>query len=95
MTPRERLLADIRRLADGLPCVGLADGRLEIGVREARLAGLKLEPDGRPGLEGDAAMAEACSKASAVWRFCSSSPAPTCCQVAWDGRNGFRTHADQ
>lgn len=42
MTPRERLLADIRRLADGLPCVGLADGRLEVGVREARLAGLEL-----------------------------------------------------
>lgn len=52
MTPRERLLADIRRLADGLPCVGLA--------------GLELEPDGRSGPEGDAAMAEACSKASAV-----------------------------
>ena len=66
MTPRERLLADIRRLADGLPCVGLADGRLEVGVREARLAGLELEPDGRSGPEGDAAMAEACSKASAV-----------------------------
>ena len=64
MTPRERLLADIRRLADGLPCVGLADGRLEVGVREARLAGLEL--DGRSGPEGDAAMAEACSKASAV-----------------------------
>lgn len=53
-------------LADGLPCVGLADGRLEVGVREARLAGLELEPDGRSGPEGDAAMAEACSKASAV-----------------------------
>lgn len=66
MTPRERLLADIRRLADELPCVGLADGRLEVGVREARLAGLELEPDGRSGPEGDAAMAEACSKASAV-----------------------------
>lgn len=65
MTPRERLLADIRRLADGLPCMGIADGRLEVGVHEARLAGLELEPDGRPG-EGDAAMAEACSKASAV-----------------------------
>lgn len=61
MTPRGRLLADIRRLADGLPCVGLADGCLE-----ARLAGLELEPDGRSGPEGDAAMAEACSKASAV-----------------------------
>lgn len=56
MTPRGRLLADIRRLADGLPCVSIADGRLEVGVREARLAGP----------EGDAAMAEACSKASAV-----------------------------
>ena len=66
MTPRERLLADIRRLADGLPCVSIADGRLEVGVREARLAGLELEPDGRSGPEGDAAMAEACSKASAV-----------------------------
>lgn len=66
MTPRERLLADIRRLADELPCVDLADGRLKVGVHEARLAGLELEPDGRPGPEGDAAMAEACSKASAV-----------------------------
>lgn len=66
MTPRERLLADIRRLADGLPCVRIADGRLEVGVREARLAGLKLEPDGRSGPKGDAAMVEACSKASAV-----------------------------
>ena len=43
-----------------------ADGRLEVGVREARLAGLELESDGRSGPEGDAAMAEACSKASAV-----------------------------
>ena len=31
-----------------------------------RLAGLELEPEGRSGPEGDAAMAEACSKASAV-----------------------------
>ena len=54
MTPRERLLADIRRLADELPCVGLADGRLEVGVREARLAGLELGPDGRSGPEGNA-----------------------------------------
>lgn len=66
MTPRERLLADIRRLADGLPCVSIADGRLRVGVHEARLAGLEPEPDGRSGPEGDAAMAEACSKASAV-----------------------------
>lgn len=66
MTPRERLLADIRRLADELPCVGIADRRLKVGVHEARLAGLELEPDGRPGPEGDAAMAEACSKASTV-----------------------------
>ena len=65
MTPRERLLADIRRLADELPCVGIADGRLKVGVHEARLAGLELEPDGSRG-RGDAAMAEACSKASAV-----------------------------
>ena len=43
MTPRERLLADIRRLADELPCVGLADGRLKVGVHEARLAGLEPE----------------------------------------------------
>lgn len=41
-------------------------GRLEVGVREVRLAGLELEPDGRSGPEGDAAMVEACSKASAV-----------------------------
>lgn len=66
MTPRERLLADIRRLADGLPCVSIADGCLKVGVHEARLAGLELEPDGRSGPEGDADMAEACSKASAV-----------------------------
>lgn len=66
MTPRERLLADIRRLADELPCTGITDGRLEVGVHEARLARLELEPDRRPGPEGDAAMAEACSKASAV-----------------------------
>lgn len=66
MTPRERLLADIRRLADELPYVGIADGRLRVGVHEARLAGLELEPDGRSGPEGDAAMAEACSKASDV-----------------------------
>lgn len=31
-----------------------------------RVAGLELEPDGRSGPEGNAAMAEACSKASAV-----------------------------
>ena len=30
------------------------------------MAGLELEPDGRSGPEGDAAMVEACSKASAV-----------------------------
>lgn len=66
MTPRERLLADIRRLADELPCMEITDGRLEVGVHEARLAGLELEPDGRPGPKGDAAMVEACSKASAV-----------------------------
>lgn len=66
MTPRERLLADIHRLADGLPCARIADGRLEVGVRETRLAGLGLEPDGKVGTEDDAAMAEACFKASAV-----------------------------
>lgn len=66
MTPRERLLADVHRLEDGLPCVRIADGRLKVGVHEARLAGLELEPDGKPGIGDDAAMAEACSKASAV-----------------------------
>lgn len=66
MTPRERLLADIHRLADGLPCARIADGRLEVGVREARLAGLGLKPDGKPGAGDDAVMAEACSKAPAV-----------------------------
>lgn len=88
MTPRERLLADIRRLADGLPCMEITDGRLEVGVHEARLAGLKLEPDGRPGPKGDAAMAEACSKASAVrtdderLALLLELPAPTCCRAA-------------
>lgn len=64
MTPRERLLADIRRLADGLPCVGLADASRSASARPGWRDWT--EPDGRSGPEGDAAMAEACSKASNV-----------------------------
>ena len=47
MTPRGRLLADIGRLAGELDCVRVADGRLELGLEEAKRAGL--DPDGNGG----------------------------------------------
>lgn len=42
MTPCERLLADIDRLADELDCVRITDGRLEVGAKEAHRMGLDL-----------------------------------------------------
>ena len=59
MTPRERLLADIRRLADELPCVGLAACSKASAVRTGderlalllELARTDLLPDGVGWLE--------------------------------------------